>query len=87
MSTTTAQTIAEERKQRGLKLRRIRQSRGLRVSALAEQVECSANHLYNLEHGRKRPSIELLYRICRELAVPMDELATSEDHARIGAAV
>lgn len=83
MTTTTDRQVDEERKARGRKLRHIRRSRGLPVSTLAGQAECSASHLDNIERGFKRPSVELLYRICRELAVPIEELATSEDRERL----
>jgi transcriptional regulator with XRE-family HTH domain len=85
MTMTTDQQVEKERKDRGRKLRRIRRSRGLPVATLAGQAECSASHLDNIERGTKRPSVELLYRICRELAVPLEELATAEDHERIDA--
>lgn len=85
MTTTIDHPVDEERKTRGTKLRQIRRSRGLGLSALAERAGCSNKHLDNLEAGRKRPSIELLYRICRELAVPFDDLAITEDHERVNA--
>lgn len=85
MTTTTDRRVDEERKERGAKLRRIRKSRGYGLSALAEAVDCSFKHLDNLEAGRKRPSIELLHRICNRLEVPFDELATSEDRDRADA--
>jgi transcriptional regulator with XRE-family HTH domain len=83
MTMTIDQQVNGERKARGKKMRRIRRSRGVPVRVFAERVECSPAHVDNIEHGRKRPSVELLYRICRELAVPIEELATTEDKERL----
>lgn len=85
MTTTTDRSVEDERRERGAKLRRIRRSQGIPVAALAKQTDCSAKHIYNLEYGVVRPSVELLVRICRKLDVPFDELALSEDHERINA--
>lgn len=85
MTTTTDQTVEDERKTRGAKLRRLRRSRGVPVAVLATRADCSAKHIYNLESGVKRPGIELLVRICQNLGVPFEELALAEDRERIDA--
>lgn len=85
MTTTTDQTVEDERKARGAKLRRIRRSQGVPVAVLAARADCSAKHIYNIEYGAKRPGIELLVRICLGLGVDFDELAIAEDRERIDA--
>jgi transcriptional regulator with XRE-family HTH domain len=85
MTTTTDQTVEGERKARGAKLRRLRRTSGVPVAVLADRADCSAKHIYNLEYGVVRPSVELLVRICQQLNVPFDELALAEDHERINA--
>lgn len=46
----------------------------MKIGQLATRCGASYGHLHNIEHGRKRPSIELLNRIARELKVSVDEL-------------
>ena len=85
MTTTTDRTVEDERKVRGAKLRRIRRSQGVPVAVLATRADCSAKHIYNVASGVKRPGIELLVRICRQLGVEFDELAIAEDRERFDA--
>jgi transcriptional regulator with XRE-family HTH domain len=85
MTTTTDQTVEDERKTRGAKLRRLRRSQGVPVAVLARRADCSAKHIYNLEYGVTRPGIELLVRICQHLGVEFNDLAIAEDHERMNA--
>lgn len=66
---------------RGDVIRRRRRELGIKVGAFALKVECSRSHLINVENGGRPASVELAYRIARQLDVDVDEL-TVEDGAR-----
>ena len=51
-------------------IRKLRQARGVKVSAFAAKVGISAQHMYNIENGYKGASIEVLNRIAAALDVP-----------------
>ncbi|SNR26748.1 helix-turn-helix domain-containing protein [Actinomadura mexicana] len=58
----------------GPRLRRLRQERGVTLSALAEATGISVSTLSRLESGKRRPSLELLLPLAQAHQVPLDEL-------------
>ncbi|WP_130797324.1 helix-turn-helix domain-containing protein [Streptomyces otsuchiensis] len=58
----------------GPRLRRLRQRRGVTLTALAETTGISTSTLSRLESGRRRASLELLLPIARAHRVPLDDL-------------
>ncbi len=60
----------------GLKLRDLRQGRGLTLADLAERAGLSISYLSEVERGRKYPKPEILQRLARALEVPFDELVS-----------
>ena len=62
-------------------IRQLRQERGLTVQQLAEKVEISRRHLYNIELGYNGARIEVLYRIANELGVPIEDVSVPADPA------
>lgn len=73
-------------KQSGARIRKKRKERGYMQEQLAEQLDISANHLANIEAGRKGLSVELLVELADSLDVSMDYLIlgkeTREDRLR-----
>lgn len=66
--------IAATLAQVGPRLRRVRDQRGVTLSALAEATGISRSTLSRLESGQRRPSLELLLPIAQAHQVPLDEL-------------
>ncbi len=60
----------------GLKLRKLRQEKGLSLSALAKGAGISVSYLSEIEAGRKHPKPEKLARLAEALMVPYDELVS-----------
>jgi transcriptional regulator with XRE-family HTH domain len=58
----------------GPRLRRLRQRRGVTLTALAAQTGISKSTLSRLESGQRRPSLELLLPLAQTYHLPLDEL-------------
>ncbi|WP_461006935.1 helix-turn-helix domain-containing protein [Streptomyces capparidis] len=58
----------------GPRLRRLRTSRGVTLTALSAATGISKSTLSRLESGQRRPSLELLLPIAQAHQVPLDEL-------------
>lgn len=59
----------------GLAIRAIRELQGVSISAFAPRVDCTQGYMSNVELGHKRPTIEFLARVARELDVPLDAIS------------
>src|ERR687890_1401668 len=58
----------------GPRLRRLRERRGVTLTALAAQTEISKSTLSRLESGQRKPSLELLLPLAQAHHLPLDEL-------------
>src|SRR3712207_2450800 len=58
----------------GPRLRRLRERRGVTLTALAAQTGISKSTLSRLESGQRKPSLELLLPLARAHHLPLDEL-------------
>jgi transcriptional regulator with XRE-family HTH domain len=58
----------------GPRLRRLRERRGLTLTALAAETGISKSTLSRLETGERKPSLELLLPISQAFHLPLDEL-------------
>jgi transcriptional regulator with XRE-family HTH domain len=58
----------------GPRLRRLRQRRGITLTALAATTGISKSTLSRLESGQRKPSLELLLPLAEAYRVPLDEL-------------
>src|SRR5215217_3959099 len=58
----------------GPRLRRLRERRGLTLTALAAQTGVSKSTLSRLENGERKPSLELLLPLADAFHMPLDEL-------------
>lgn len=56
----------------GEKIRRIRESKGIKRTWLAQNADISQSHLYKIESGLAKPSKRTLRRIAEVLGVPID---------------
>ncbi|GAA2326062.1 helix-turn-helix transcriptional regulator [Streptomyces cuspidosporus] len=55
----------------GLRLRELREARGLSLSALARRSKIGKGTLSELESGRRNPTLETLYALTTALGVPL----------------
>ena len=58
----------------GPRLRRLRERRGITLTALAAKTGISKSTLSRLEVGQRKPSLELLLPIAQEFQEPLEEL-------------
>jgi transcriptional regulator with XRE-family HTH domain len=58
----------------GSRLRRLRERRGVTLTALAAQTGISKSTLSRLESGQRKPSLELLLPLAKAHHLPLDEL-------------
>jgi transcriptional regulator with XRE-family HTH domain len=58
----------------GPRLRRLRERRGVTLTALAAQTGISKSTLSRLESGQRKPSLELLLPLAETYHLPLDEL-------------
>src|SRR3954447_14388524 len=58
----------------GPRLRRLRERRGMTLTALAAQTGISKSTLSRLESGQRKPSLELLLPLAETYHLPLDEL-------------
>jgi transcriptional regulator with XRE-family HTH domain len=54
---------------KGSIIRQRRREKGWKIPQLATRCEVSPAHIDNVEHGRKKPSIELVYRLATALGI------------------
>ena len=59
----------------GRELKRIREAAGVSQKDLADAVGIKSPSLSQIESGKIGPSVETLYRLCRELKVSADHFA------------
>jgi transcriptional regulator with XRE-family HTH domain len=57
-----------------VKLKRLREARGMTQDKLAKRVQVSRGYLSRLEMGRHDPPLSLLRRLARELRVKVAQL-------------
>src|SRR5450755_4751239 len=58
----------------GPRLRRLRERRGITLTALAAKTGISKSTLSRLENGQRKPSLELLLPLAETYHLPRDEL-------------
>lgn len=58
----------------GKKLQQIRKSYGYTQERLAEEMECSARYISDVEQDRAKPSYENLVKICNIFNVSLDDI-------------
>jgi transcriptional regulator with XRE-family HTH domain len=69
-----ASEIPDVLAQVGPRLRRQRERRGMTLTALASRTGISKSTLSRLEHGERKPSLELLLPLSQAFHLPLDEL-------------
>ena len=58
----------------GPRLRKVREQRGITLTDVAERTGISKSTLSRLEHGQRKPSLELLLPLALAYRVPLDDL-------------
>ena len=57
---------------------------------LAAKLNITPRHLMSIEHGKKKPSFDLLFGLIRELFIPADQIffpETADDHKEVDRAI
>ncbi len=62
----------------GIRMRQLREERGLSIRALARQSGLSANALSLIERGRSSPSVSTLYKVAAAMSVPITTFFQTE---------
>ncbi len=62
------------KKQLGMRVRYLRQRKGMSIEDLALECNINRNYLSDLERGTRNPSIEIISRISVGLNVSLEEL-------------
>lgn len=70
----------------GARIRALRESRGLSLSALAAEAGIGKGTLSELETGQRNPTLDTLYAVATPLGVPMAALMDDHDGAVIAGA-
>jgi transcriptional regulator with XRE-family HTH domain len=63
----------------GTRLKRLREQRGITLTALAATTGISKSTLSRLETGQRRPTLELLLALSNAYGVPLDDLVAAPD--------
>lgn len=62
----------------GLKIKELRQSKGLTQDALAELVSCNTSHISNIENNHTKVSLNVLLAIANSLDTSIDYLLSNQ---------
>lgn len=72
---------AEEKKEFGARLRRLRKYKKISIRDMADSIGAGESTIIHYENGTREPSVERLRAIARRLDVPIDYLfAEDEEH-------
>jgi transcriptional regulator with XRE-family HTH domain len=63
----------------GVRLKRVREQRGITLTAVAQTTGISKSTLSRLETGQRRPTLELLLALSAAYRVPLDDLVAAPD--------
>lgn len=63
----------------GQRLKRVREQRGVTLTAVAQTTGISKSTLSRLETGQRRPTLELLLALSNAYRVPLDDLVAAPD--------
>jgi len=61
-------------RQIGMKLKKIRETKGLSQTELAKRARVSRAYVFRLESGGSDPTVGILQRLARALGVPVSQL-------------
>lgn len=64
--------------QLGIKIKEIRQSKGLTQDTLAEMVSCNTSHISNIENNHTKVSLNVLLAIANALNTSIDYLLSNQ---------
>jgi transcriptional regulator with XRE-family HTH domain len=68
----------------GAELRKAREAANLTQEKLAFEAELDRTYISHLENGKKSPTVDVLFRICRALGVPASELLARVEREQSG---
>lgn len=62
-----------DKKELGMRIKTLRENKGLSQNALANKAGVSPTYIYQLEKGEKSPTVEYLEFICDALGVTLED--------------
>lgn len=57
-----------------MQLKSIREGQGLSQAQVAQQLDLERTSITNIEGGRQRPNIHMLYRFCEVMGLGLDDI-------------
>ena len=64
----------------GLRIRKLRQMKGITQEKLAEELSITLSHMGKLENGDRKPSIDIVIQIAKHFGVSLDYLVFGYEH-------
>ncbi|MDE7406493.1 MAG: helix-turn-helix domain-containing protein [Clostridiales bacterium] len=64
------------------RIRELREARNLTQNALANNAGISPTYIYQLERGKKSPTIEYLNHICWGLGITLEEFFSTKERSK-----
>lgn len=59
-------------------IKRLRQEQKITCENLAEKLDVSTSHIYKLESGKSKPSLEILFKMKKVFQCSFDDLVTKK---------
>ena len=64
----------------GLRIRKLRQLKGITQEKLAEELSITLSHMGKLENGDRKPSIDITIQVAKYFGVTLDYLVFGNKH-------
>lgn len=67
----------------GLRIRTLRENKGMKQNALANKAGVSPTYIYQLERGEKSPTVEYLEYICEALGITLADFFSDSPQNKV----
>lgn len=67
----------------GLRIRVLRENKGMKQNALANKAGVSPTYIYQLERGEKSPTVEYLEYICDALGITLADFFSDSPQSKV----
>ena len=68
------------------RIKEIREKTNMKQKEFATVIQCSPSYLSDIEHGRVKPSLELIVKICQKFSIHADWLLLGKNNGDISMA-
>ena len=66
--------IIDSRQELGMRIRYLRQSKGLTIEALSFEAGLNRNYLSDMERGKRNPTVLVLQKVAKALDITLETL-------------